>query len=80
MDQRVLIYSKRLLPKSFGKLQILILILIFSAITKTYGQRQIDSLNLIQTTTPLNLLSTNFDKQLNIYSLSTNLQFHKKFS
>ncbi len=80
LDQRVLIYSKKLLPKSFGKLKILILILIFSAITKTYGQRQIDSLNLIQTNMPLNLLSTNFDKQLNIYSLSTNLQFHKKFS
>ncbi|MHB8580100.1 MAG: hypothetical protein ACYDA4_09600 [Ignavibacteriaceae bacterium] len=80
MDQSVLIYSKRFLPKSFGKLQILIAILLFSTTAITYGQKQIDSLNFIQTTTPLNLLSTTFDKQINIYSLTTNLQYNNKFT
>ncbi|MHB1687677.1 MAG: hypothetical protein ACYCVH_09910 [Ignavibacteriaceae bacterium] len=80
MIPRLLIILNKLYLKSFYRLNIVLSILILISFSKTFGQEQIDSLNFIQTTPPVNLLSTTFEKQLNIYSLGTNLQFHKKFS
>ena len=75
-----MINSKNNHPKCNWHLLLLLGMFILIAVTNTFGQKQIDSLNFIQTTKPVNLLSTIFAKQLNIYSLTGNLQFHKKYS
>lgn len=45
-----------------------------------FAQDQVDSLDFIHTAPPVNILTSDFNKQLNIYSLNAMLQFHKSFN
>ncbi len=55
------------------------LIILFFLASSAYSQNQLDSLELIQTSVPLNLLSSKFDKQLNTFYLHSILQYNNRF-
>ncbi len=54
------------------------LIILFLLVSSAYSQNQLDSLELIQTAVPLNLLSSKFDKQLNTFYLHSILEYNQK--
>ncbi len=56
------------------------LFLFLFLISNSFSQNQLDSLEFIQSSVPLNLLISKFDKQLNTFNLQSVLQLNKKIN